>query len=306
MALLNCPHCGKPISDKAVKCPHCKKDVTFDTDSLIDEAKSEIVAQSDVQSPQSLPIPTQNHAVQPKLQNAVGDKCSDNAKNSSKWLIILLAIIIILVAAYLGYYFMTYNDNMGTPTDDNMEAVVDPVDPVDTLTVSDDVESPSDFVTLDLSAFLLQGKVKSVEESYGGQVSCTYYFSEQGELTKAVMSEGEYKCKIKRQSNKLILSFEKPNDEFGGWGYVYTIDNSGRLISYTDVSEDCGNETTYSNFNSNDWPTRSKTIAENGGAVTISTMSYSQIDEYGNWTLQTSTDNEGYETTIYRSIEYYN
>ena len=23
MALIKCPHCGKPISDKAVKCPHC-------------------------------------------------------------------------------------------------------------------------------------------------------------------------------------------------------------------------------------------------------------------------------------------
>ena len=303
MALISCRQCGKSISDKAEKCPHCKKDVTFDTGKLKDEAESEIVTQSDVQYPQSRPIPTPNVAVQPKLQNAVGVISSDNPQNSSKWLIIFLAIIIILVAACVGYCFMTYNDNMGTPTDDNMEAVVDPVD---TLTVSDDVENPSDFVTLDLSAFLLHGKVKSVEESYGGQVSCTYYFSEQGELTKAVMSEGEYKCKIKRQSNKLILSFENPNDEFGGWGYVYTIDNSGRLISYTDVSEDCGNETTYSNFNSNDWPTRSKTIAENGGAVTISTMSYSQIDEYGNWTLQTSTDNEGYETTIYRSIEYYN
>lgn len=309
MALIKCPHCGKPISDKAVKCPHCKKDVTFDTGNLKDEAESEIVAQSDVQSPQSRPIPTPNVAVQPKLQNAVGVKSSDNAKNSSKWLIILLAIIIILVAACVGYYFMTCNDNMGTPMDDNTEAVVDTVktvETVDTLAVSDEVENPSEFVTLDLSAFLLHGKVKSVEESAGGKVSCTYYFSEQGELTKAVMSEGEYKCKIKRQSNKLILSFENPNDEFGGWGYVYTIDNSGRLISYTDVSEYCGNETTYSNFNSNDWPTRSKTIAENGGAVTISTMSYSQIDEYGNWTLQTSTDNEGYETTLYRSIEYYN
>lgn len=161
------------------------------------------------------------------------------------------------------------------------------------------------FTSMDLSAFMLHGKVKSVEESYGGQVSCTYYFSEQGELAKAVMSEGDYRCKIKKQTNKLILSFENPNDEYGGWGYVYTIDNSGRLISYIYGSQDGGDETTYSNFNSNDWPTRSKTIAELGGAATISTMSYSQIDEYGNWTLQTSKDNEGHEITLYRSIEYY-
>lgn len=23
MALIKCPHCGKPVSDRAVKCPHC-------------------------------------------------------------------------------------------------------------------------------------------------------------------------------------------------------------------------------------------------------------------------------------------
>ena len=148
MALINCPHCGKPISDKAVKCPHCKKDVTFDTDSLKDEAKSEIVAQSDVQSPQPHPTPIPNVAEQQEQQDSVEFENYDNAKHSSKWLFILIAIIVILVVARVGYYFMTYNDNMGTPTDDNMEAVVDPVD---TLTVSDNVESPSDFVTLDLN-----------------------------------------------------------------------------------------------------------------------------------------------------------
>ena len=71
MALINCPHCGKPISDKAVKCPHCKKDVTFDTDSLKDEAKSEIVAQSDVQSPQPHPTPIPNVAEQQEQQDSV-------------------------------------------------------------------------------------------------------------------------------------------------------------------------------------------------------------------------------------------
>ena len=94
MALISCPQCGKSISDKAEKCPQCKKDVTFDTGKLKDEAESEIVTQSDVQYPQSRPIPTPNVAVQPKLQNAVGVISSDNPQNSSKWLIIFLAIII--------------------------------------------------------------------------------------------------------------------------------------------------------------------------------------------------------------------
>lgn len=167
------------------------------------------------------------------------------------------------------------------------------------------LEADKNFRTMDLSAFMLHGKVKSVEESNGGQVACTYYFSEQGELTKAVMSEGNYRCKIKRKTNKLVLSFENPNDEYGGWGYVYTVDNSGRLISSQYGSEDFGDEATYSDFNSNGWPTRSKSIAELGGAVTISSLSYSQIDEHGNWGIQKSMDDEGNEIITYRSIEYY-
>lgn len=166
-------------------------------------------------------------------------------------------------------------------------------------------EEFNNFRTKDLSAFMLHGKVKSVEESNGGQAACTYYFSEQGELTKAVMSGGDYRCKIKRQTNKLVLSFENPNDEYGGWGYVYTVDNSGRLISYIYGSDDFGDETTYSDFDSHGWPTRAKSIAELGGAVTTSSIGYSLIDEYGNWTVQSSMDDDGNEITTYRSIEYY-
>lgn len=179
---------------------------------------------------------------------------------------------------------------------------------VDTIAVSDEVENPSEFVTSDLSAFLLHGKVKSVEESAGGQVSCTYYFSEQGELTKAVISEGDYKCKIKRQTNKLIIFFENPNDEYDGWGYIYNIDNSGRLINYKFGSMDYGDELTYSDFDSNGWPTRSCCKTEDIGEDTkteICRLTYSSIDEYGNWTIQKSIDDEGNEITTYRSIEYY-
>lgn len=165
--------------------------------------------------------------------------------------------------------------------------------------------SPNNLQTLDLSAFMLHGKVKSVEEYDGGQVYSTYYFSEQGKITKAKISEGSYKCKINRQANKLILSFENPDDEFGGWAYVYTVDNSGRLTSSKYGSEDFGDETTYSNFDSNGWPTRSKTIAELGGAVTISSISYPKIDEHGNWTQQSLKDDGGNVVTVYRTIKYY-
>lgn len=296
MALIICPHCGNPISDKAEKCIHCG--VTFNKENT--------------------------HSNPQDSEPAVVDEPKPKVKsdNSGKFFVTFyVAIIIIVVVAFLGliayvYYHFSTKDEVADSS--NVEqfnnATCEHSDSlaVDTVyTVKDDVinermaDEAKSIRTMDLSAFMLHGKVKSVEESYGGQVSCTYYFSEQGELTKAAMSEGDYRCKIKRQTNNLILSFENPNDEYGGWGYVYTIDNSGRLISYIYGSQDGGDETTYSNFNSNDWPTRSKTVAELGGAVTISTMNYSQIDENGNWTLQTSKDNEGKEVITYRSIEYY-
>lgn len=294
MALINCPHCGKPVSDKAVKCPHCG--VTFNKENTHS-------------------IPQDSN---PTVVDEQNKGLSDNSGKA--FVTFYIAIIIIVVVALLGlvtyvYYHFSTKDEVADLSHFVEQFNNATCEPLDTLAAADTLKIDSimwgmadeakSIRTMDLSAFMLHGKVKSVEESYGGQVSCTYYFSEQGELTKAAMSEGDYRCKIKRQTNNLILSFENPNDEYGGWGYVYTIDNSGRLISYIYSSQDGGNETTYSNFNSNDWPTRSKTVAELGGAVTISTMSYSHPDEYGNWTLQTSKDNEGNEVITFRSIEYY-
>jgi hypothetical protein len=37
MALINCPHCGQPISDSAVQCPHCQKQIV--TASQINRTK---------------------------------------------------------------------------------------------------------------------------------------------------------------------------------------------------------------------------------------------------------------------------
>ncbi|USD35772.1 zinc ribbon domain-containing protein [Ferrimonas sp. SCSIO 43195] len=34
MALIDCPACGKRISDKAKSCSHCKVDLTADTESI--------------------------------------------------------------------------------------------------------------------------------------------------------------------------------------------------------------------------------------------------------------------------------
>lgn len=35
MALINCPKCGKSISDRAVKCPHCEREEERKADVVI-------------------------------------------------------------------------------------------------------------------------------------------------------------------------------------------------------------------------------------------------------------------------------
>lgn len=297
MALINCPHCGKPISDKAVKCPHCKKYVTYDTDRLKDETKSEIVAQSDVQSPQPQPTPIPNVAEQQEQQDSVDFEIYDNDKHSSKWLFILIAIIVILVAARVGYYFMSRNDNQERLTD-NTELVIDTL-AVDTIAASYEVENPSDFVTLDLSAFLLHGKVKSVKEDNGNE----YSFDEEGNLIKYVNSWDKEAIIIKHEGNSLRLDY----DDYGEWFESYTvIDGKLAETEYDYVTE--GSFYTYYGYNTDNLPTKYKMYpskACENEYLTNGTIRYADYDEYGNWRVKTRTDDEGNTSIVHRRIEYY-
>lgn len=154
-----------------------------------------------------------------------------------------------------------------------------------------------------LSALMLHGKVKSVEESLGGNACTVYKFTKSGDLEN--IYQDNYRGKSWHRNKELVISFENTDDEYGGWAYSYTVDDKGRLVKSMYSSGDFAEEVNYSNYNSNGWPTRSKTVAEFGGDVTICSLNYSQIDEHGNWTQQHSVDDSGNESDVYRSIEYY-
>lgn len=164
------------------------------------------------------------------------------------------------------------------------------------------------FRTFDLSALMLHGKVKKVEESYGGNACTVYHFNEQGKLINVVGSGDNYKSKITRESNKLNIIFENPNDQFGYYVETYTLDGSGRVISNVAGSEDYGEKFTYSAFDNIGWPSLSSCDIEEIGeesTVKVYHLTYPSLDEYDNWTIQTSRDESGYEVSTYRTIEYY-
>lgn len=298
MALIICPHCGKPVSDKAVKCPHCKKNVTFDADSLKEETESGIVVQSEVQSPQSRPTPMPNIVEHPKQQDSVEVDSYHEEEHSNKGLFALIAVVVIVAALCIGYYFMINQNNQETPTSDNTETVIDTL-AVDTIAASYEVENPSDFVTLDLSAFLLHGKVKSVKEDNGNE----YSFDEEGILIKYVNSWDKKAIIIKHEGNSLRLDY----DDYGEWFESYTvIDGKLAETEYDYVTE--GSFYTYYGYNTDNLPTKYKMYpskACENEYLTNGTIRYSDYDEYGNWRVKTRTDDEGNTSIVHRSIEYY-
>lgn len=160
-------------------------------------------------------------------------------------------------------------------------AAADTVAAVDSAAIK--LEEAKSFRTTDLSAFMLHGHVKTLAEK-DGEVTMTYRFSKDGVLTSVSCSEGDqYHCKIKRSKNKISLTFSNPDDPYGGWYYNYVVDSEGRLVA----EEFDGATLAFSNYNEQGWPTRSSADP---------TISYSALDEYGNWTKKSG---------IRRTISYY-
>lgn len=175
--------------------------------------------------------------------------------------------------------------------------------PVDTVVEKVDstaikLEEFKEFTTNDLAAFMLHGKVKTM--TITGQVAETYYFSEEGVLVSVSISERGFRSSIKHSGTKLTIDFSNPNDPYGGWTYVHTVDGSGKLISEQYGSDETGSKVTYSGHDANGWPVRYKATEDEIGEQYNSSgsISYSGIDEYGNWTKRSGLN-------MTRKITYY-
>ena len=165
-------------------------------------------------------------------------------------------------------------------------------------------ETTKNFCTKDLSAFLLHGKVKIVTYHSGLSFSrCT--FNELGSLIKYEIGDNHntHQYTICHEGNNLLLS-----DELGSWVEVYEVDDENRLVKYeSSSSEGFGSRYLYYYHDSNNCPLIAKSftfdIFDNSSqeGQTIK-LTYSDIDEYGNWLTKTDHNDEILERRI---IEYY-
>ena len=93
MPLIKCPECGRMVSDRAAECPHCggplkqessPQDYQPDTDAPVSQATS----------PQdNQPVMSDDEMIQPDEQP------------SRRWLYAVIAALVIVLAAGIGYYF---------------------------------------------------------------------------------------------------------------------------------------------------------------------------------------------------------
>lgn len=249
MALINCPQCGKSISDKAVKCPHCG--VTFNKENT-----------------HSIP--------QDSNPTVVDEQNKGLSDNSGKAFVTFgVAIIIIVVVAFLGLIAYSYYQ---FSTKDEVE-------------VADEAKS---IRTMDLSAFMLHGKVKRVTESSyleRGVYNTIYDFNEQGKLIRV----NDTSCRTSTVNDKYTIWYENVNQ-------VYTFDSKGRIIRLDEEFDEIwGANCEYSEYNECGWPTKEVDLTASWQPTQLV---YSVIDKYGNWT-QCERVTESHTLTIYREIEYY-
>lgn len=145
---------------------------------------------------------------------------------------------------------------------------------------------------LDLSAFMLHGKVKRmIEFPLGANSGITYVFNENGELTD--VDDGH--PTIIHSGNELRLSYDDSPI------ICYRVDDSGRLASYYMQGGVDVEKREYSDFNSHGWPTRAN--VELYGDPSTKTIRYSELDKYGNWTKMRIDDDDA--QTWVREIYYY-
>ncbi len=275
MALINCPNCGKTISDRAVKCPHCG--AVFNKTSYYYEEE-------------------------PKGSNKT-------------WLYVLLGVVaaaVIGTVAWFGFKYIGQNNNKAAADSVAVDSVDADTTVVDTIAKMEEapkvdstkikLEEFKSFRSADLSAFMLHGKVKSVTE-YSGQCFTRCSFNKSGRLVKYEIGDNHSSEMYEISHYGSTLGITQPGT-LGTWGWGYDV-KGNKLVKYESGGDGVGDRCVYSNFDSNGWP-RTETWyeydMEEDAWILTSTKSvkYGNIDKYGNW--QEKVSNGDMEA---RDIEYY-
>lgn len=119
MALINCPNCGKTISDKAEVCPHCGMQLLNQTSTPApDQAPAPAPAPVQNQNPTPDPTPYPNQGTGEPYPQYPMNEPVESPKKSNKGLIIglvaALAALLLIGGGIGAYFYMNKSDKTGT------------------------------------------------------------------------------------------------------------------------------------------------------------------------------------------------
>ena len=291
MALIPCPHCGRPVSDKAPKCPHCGASLAsapnnFDHDS---------------------------------------DSNGNNPRGPWLWIIIALIIIALIAVAAALYYNHTETQKREQERQrieaeqarrDSVAAEIARLKAEAAEQARRDSIEWVNFTTPDLILLDLHGHVKSVSVS-GDFYITTYSISqsfnldENGKITNLILS---------RNSNGQITSIKKKCELMPDDYDQYTIKWTGETPSHLSGNGiDWASDESLTYSNNRLISSYSDDYAECWHFMTTNSISPTECDEYGNWTkatVKTNVTQDGHECgegieknthtkTVRRTITYY-
>lgn len=221
MALINCPHCGHKISDRAKTCPYCGYGLHNEAASDGSRPKTGIPTET----------PSEFPPVEPQFDGgANGNGGKGKRGNGLEWL--LAIILVLLIAGWICFYF--YNDNRVKQEEERAEFVADSLRRNSIARaeraafIADSIRQDSifrNFRSADLDLFGLQGKVKSlrITDNNRGEYDYTeigalrYLFGYPGEMYFKFTEDGE----LVNKDNLLAT-----DDYILGYKY----NNSGHLV----------------------------------------------------------------------------
>ena len=260
MSLINCPSCGKQMSDKAIQCPHCGYRRESCNDLAGQQEESEFEEYS-------------------------------GSKKNIVWYVVC-ALIVLCVAGYFAYDKFYLEPIRVAEEKARLEAEYQERQRLEAeQKAKEQLERFKKFQTKDLACFMLHGRVKTMTELYKWDAKTIYNFSEDGSLISGktfTNNKEESKIRVKNKGGMLVLHYDFGFDDYNIYGEGKLIlDDNMRLVKSTYTDSDFDETDEYFDYNHQGWPLKARVKSLDlgeGYTYTTQTYKYSDIDEYGNWT----------------------
>ena len=304
MALISCPSCGKPLSDKALKCPHCGLDVV----AYNKGANQPVNNQSAVNQPAvNRPIADQPVVNQSENNNSSYVEAGLYESEYHPWYkanALWIVAGLVAIAGVVGYliYDKVNEDSeydygpVAQSAEEQYVSVEDSPSNVNSYSGQSNKDRIKNFQTEDLATFMVHGKVKRLTVYNRDNSSWVYSFGRDGSLTSVISKRGD---KVYDDGIRVSHNYGNVRLRYTYGESEYEVDSNNRLRKHTYEAGKNSYVYTYSDYNRDGLPTEMETaIYKSGELKSVKNQSfyYSDFDEYGNWR------SNGENT---RTIEYY-